>query len=167
MIDRFWSKVDRKGPEECWPWLAGKSPSGYGSFSIKLRGFRAHRVAYELEIGPIPEGLIVRHKCDNPACCNPNHLEVGTNRDNTQDAIRRGRWSPPPIQSKNGASAPRAKLTSDQVIEARRLYHNHTLYQYELARMFGVSQAAMSKIVRGETYPDSASISGAPDAPPR
>lgn len=152
MFNRFWSKVDRKGLDECWPWLAGTSLSGYGSFSIKYRGLRAHRVAYELAIGPILNGLIVRHKCDNPSCCNPCHLELGTNRDNTQDAIRRGRWSPPPLQLKSGERAPRAKLTSAQVAEVRRFYQERTMNQRQLGRLFGVTSAAIHKIVHGKTY---------------
>mgnify|MGYP001606685686 CR=1 FL=1 len=164
MIERFWSKVDRKGPDECWPWLTGTA-HGYGMFSIGQANFRAHRIAYELTYGPIPVGLIVRHKCDNPACCNPNHLEIGTNRDNTQDAIRRGRWRYPPRRRVSGEDVPRAKLTNKQVVVLRKLYHDGLFYQYELAHMFGLSQAAVSKIVRGETYPRAEQ--GASDAPPR
>lgn len=152
MIKRFWSKVARGSIEECWPWLAGKSLSGYGTFSIKYQGLRANRVAYELAIGPIPERLVVRHKCDNPICCNPCHLEIGTNRDNTHDAMRRGRWSPPPLQTKGGEDAPRAKFTNEQVVEIRELYNSRQMNQTDLARLHGVATTAIWAIVHMKTY---------------
>lgn len=84
---RFWSKVDRRGPDECWPWLAAKSATRYGVFDKT----RAHRVAYALTHGLIPEGRIVCHRCDNPPCCNPAHLWLGTPKDNTADMVAKGR----------------------------------------------------------------------------
>jgi hypothetical protein len=87
MPDRFWSKVDRRGPDDCWPWTAALTGDGYG----RIRGtsgqrIMAHRLAYELSVGPIPDGLTIDHLCRVRACCNPAHLEPVTNREN----IRRG-----------------------------------------------------------------------------
>lgn len=83
--ERFWSKVDRRGPDTCWPWLASIAYNGYGRFGIHSQGgtmTTAHRVAYELAVGPIPAGLVVDHLCGNRACCNPSHLQAVTQRVN-------------------------------------------------------------------------------------
>lgn len=86
----FWTKVDRQGPDECWLWNGDTDRYGYGEWRIKrqrqARYYRAHRLAYELAVGPIPEGLVIDHLCEVRACCNPGHLEPVTNREN----LRRG-----------------------------------------------------------------------------
>ena len=81
LSDRFWSKVDDRG-SGCWTWLAAKNPKGYGRFSVRRRAYQAHRVAYELSVGPIPDGMMLDHLCRNRACVNPAHLEPVTNRIN-------------------------------------------------------------------------------------
>jgi 5-methylcytosine-specific restriction endonuclease McrA len=75
--ERFWTKVERRSPADCWPWLASKVPSGYGQFSIREHGYRAHRIAFELEERPLDRGESLSHLCGNRACCNPAHLELG------------------------------------------------------------------------------------------
>lgn len=88
--ERFWSRV-RKG-DGCWLWLGGRESNGrYGACKIAGRSQGAHRWAYELTHGQIPAGLVVRHRCDNTLCCNPDHLEVGTQLDNRRDAVERQR----------------------------------------------------------------------------
>ena len=91
----FESKCDVNAPPWlCWPWRGALHRNLYGKLGASGAGtgtLLAHRVAYELYIGPIPEGLHVRHTCDNPPCCNPDHLRVGTQRDNYDDAVSRGR----------------------------------------------------------------------------
>ena len=88
MPDRFWSKVDRTDQDGCWPWLAYTNGDGYGVFNIDNRTpVRAHRVAYELLVGPIPDGLTLDHLCRNWACCNPAHLEPVPNRTNVLRGI--------------------------------------------------------------------------------
>lgn len=92
ITDRFWAKVDRSG--ECWLWTASVRRDGYGNFN---RGsgdgwVSAHRFSYELHHGPIPARLLVLHSCDNRRCVNPSHLSLGTHRDNTRDAITKGRF---------------------------------------------------------------------------
>lgn len=100
--DRFWSKVQRGAPDACWLWTAGRSDFGHGRFRMGARGSperRAHVLAWELTHGPVPEGLCVLHDCpggDNPACCNLAHLWLGTKKDNTHDAMRKGRLKKPP-----------------------------------------------------------------------
>lgn len=88
---RFWKKVVKCEPNECWYWKANTYADGYGQISVKGKPRQAHRVAYELCVGPIPEGLCVLHYCDNPSCVNPQHLYVGTHSDNMQDRAKRGR----------------------------------------------------------------------------
>ncbi|MEO0085709.1 MAG: HNH endonuclease signature motif containing protein [candidate division WOR-3 bacterium] len=87
--DAFEVLRDKRKPHECWPWTGCRHPTlGYGFF----RGDYAHREAYRRAYGPIPNGMCVCHRCDNPECCNPAHLFVGTHRDNIQDSIRKGRF---------------------------------------------------------------------------
>jgi hypothetical protein len=96
--DRFWSKVAIGGPDDCWLWQAAKLATGYGQFEIRhgkgyrdRKNYKAHRVAWELENGPPPEGMHVCHKCDVRLCCNPAHLFVGTRTDNERDKVAKGR----------------------------------------------------------------------------
>jgi len=87
----FLKKFIQGSPNECWEWSAGKFKQGYGAFGIDKKMVNTHRVAYELFVGPIPEGLCVLHTCDNPSCVNPNHLFLGTQKDNIQDMVKKGR----------------------------------------------------------------------------
>jgi hypothetical protein len=90
---RFWSKVDRRGPNECWPWMASvrRKDEGYGAFWLDQRHQPSNRVAWTLTNGDIPEGMVVCHKCDNPPCCNPAHFFIGTRAENDEDRIAKGR----------------------------------------------------------------------------
>lgn len=90
----FWTKVDQKGPSDCWPWLASVNKDGYGQFWIGYTFVPAHRYAYVFKHQEaLPEGTIICHHCDNPKCCNPNHLFAGTTQDNVSDKMHKGRWS--------------------------------------------------------------------------
>lgn len=95
-VRHFWARVDVKESVECWLWTAGTLPSGYGKVYVyegvrKYRTAGAHRIAWELTNGDIPSGLQVLHRCDQPACCNPAHLWLGTPLDNMRDRDRKGR----------------------------------------------------------------------------
>jgi hypothetical protein len=101
LAERFWGKVLMNNG--CWEWSGSKLPKGYGVITMRLpdgmqEKHYAHRVSYELNVGLIPEGLFVLHTCDNPSCCNPNHLFVGTQLDNMRDAAIKGR-----LQNQGGA----------------------------------------------------------------
>jgi hypothetical protein len=90
--ERFWAKVDRRGPDECWPWLASTNRYGYGRLWVDTRQRPAPQVAWEIEHdAPFPVGMMACHTCDNPPCVNPAHIWPGTMRDNIQDALRKGR----------------------------------------------------------------------------
>jgi hypothetical protein len=91
MIDRFWDKVIILGENDCWNWCAFKNKRGYGKYYLDGKKVYAHRYSYIMHHGDIPEGLCILHKCDNPSCVNPNHLFLGTHKDNTQDMISKGR----------------------------------------------------------------------------
>lgn len=88
-LENFWSKVDKSG--DCWIWTGSRHGFGYGLFGLNGKTRRAHRISYELVNGPIPEGFVLCHTCDNPPCVNPDHLFVGSKADNTHDALRKGR----------------------------------------------------------------------------
>lgn len=92
MDGMFWADVDRSsGADGCWVWRRGKTPRGYGKVWRNGRHVYVHRLAYETFVGPIPEGLGVLHRCDNPPCCNPAHLFIGTDADNAADRVAKGR----------------------------------------------------------------------------
>lgn len=96
LSERFWEKVDVRGDDECWPWIAYRSSEGYGVMCDEYgKAARVHRIAYRLCVGSIPEGLLIRHTCDNPPCVNPRHLLTGTDKDNARDCVERGRRPSP------------------------------------------------------------------------
>jgi HNH endonuclease len=135
-IANFWGRVRVGQAFECWEWTGRGSDKGYG----RWRGTQAHRVAYELVHGPIPDGLIVRHDCDNPPCCNPAHLLAGTHLDNSRDAEERDRLA-------YGARSGKVKLTDDQV---REIWSNpDRLTGAQLATRFGVASSTISYVRNG------------------
>lgn len=135
---RFWRRVI-KG-DGCWAWR-GAHFKGYAY----MGGLKAYRVAYEVAVGPIPPGLMVRHLCNNPGCVRPDHLAVGTQKDNMRDMVDAGR-------STLGERSANAKLTTHDVLEIRRLSRIGTR-QAELARRFGVHPSNVSLIVAGKAWP--------------
>lgn len=88
-IDKFWRRVDIRIPEACWNWKSSFKSNGYGIIKVNGKTLSAHRMAWEISYGPIPEGMLVLHKCDNSACVNPDHLYLGTYKDNKRDTIER------------------------------------------------------------------------------
>lgn len=139
-IERFFCGIDDPGnDDECWPWMRVRDKDGYGLFVVDGRHVRTHRYSYEIHSGPIPEGQDVLHSCDNPPCCNPNHLWLGTDADNAADSMRKGRRA---CGSRHG----RAKLTEAQVIELRARYAAGGVVQRELAEDYDISHALVSFI---------------------
>src|SRR5258708_238256 len=147
--DRFWPKVQMS--EGCWTWLAKKSKDGYGPIGRGGKDgeiMRAHRASWEIHFGPIPEGMCVLHKCDNPTCVNPVHLFLGTNSDNVRDSIKKGRH-------KNPSHRKYRKLTADDAREIRATYrrYNRQVGGPALARKFGVDRYTIEVVVRGAMTP--------------
>jgi len=150
LTERFWEKVDRSG-DGCWQWIArSRAHFGYGSFNIGGRGGRqekAHRVAWMLTFGPIPEGMQVLHHCDNPPCCRPGHLFLGTHADNVADMDAKGRRITPDRRGERG----RARLKVAQVATIRKRLAAGEL-QRVIARDFGVAVSTIGEIARGATW---------------
>ena len=145
LSERFMRYFKPAGPDECWPWLGTKDRNGYGVIGDEhRRQIRAHRIAYERQNGQIPEGKLVLHACDNPPCCNPAHLRVGSEADNSADRVTRNRV---PIGATHGMS----KLTETDVREIRRLLAVGRS-QESIGRQFGVSQSVVSDVNVGRTW---------------
>lgn len=134
LAERFWTKVDKRGPDECWPWTARVSSWGYGQIisppGPKQTVLTASRVSFEIHNGPIPSGMVVCHSCDNPRCCNPAHLWIGTHKDNCADRNRKGRQS-------RGLTRPGVKLTPEKVLAIRASEKDNAM----LAAEYGVAPA--------------------------
>lgn len=145
-VSNFWKKVSVGSHEECWNWKA-YNWKGYGSFAVgNRRNEKSHRISWTLTFGSIPEGLFVCHKCDNPSCCNPYHLFLGTNADNMRDMVEKGRSA-----GLEGEENPAAKLNLGQVVRIRNLYEEG-LTQLEIGKMFNVSRTVVGAIVRKEIW---------------
>ena len=149
VLDRFWEKVDIRGRDDCWEWIAGKSSDGYGTFTLNGKTEGAHRVSWTIENVKIPKGLLVCHHCDNRACVNPEHLFVGTDKDNIQDALRKGRMKFP---RKSGEENGLSKLTEEQVLSIREEYKLGNITLGELARKHNVSHVAIWHVIKRKTW---------------
>lgn len=134
LADRFWSKVSRGPYAECWPWMASvrRKDEGYGAFWLEGKHQPASRVAWMLTNGPIADGLVVCHRCDNPPCCNPAHLFLGTAKDNDADRVAKGRQV-------KGSKQPNAVLTEEVVLRLRALAAEVGIA--EAARRMGINRA--------------------------
>lgn len=140
-MDRFWSKVDQAGPNDCWEWTGGKFSNGYGSFWLEGKSELAHRIAFFMLHGYQPTP-VCRHTCDNPGCCNPRHLREGTHQDNVDDRTNR-------FRAASGTRNGNAKLPDADVEAIRRRYSTTTITQAELAKAYGITQPYVSKLVLG------------------
>lgn len=164
VAERFWKKVNSSDVSDaCWPWTGTRLTTGmrYGRFTIgpgNQNRHVAHRIAWELTYGQISKGMSVLHKCDNPICCNPKHLFLGTHMDNMKDMISKGRHIGVvgrgiyPIEkhargSKNGC----AKLTESDVLEIRRLHIEEWSYRL-IAKKFGISKPTVAHIIHRRTW---------------
>lgn len=149
----FWSSLSSSDPNDCWEWQKARNGDGYGSVFLFGRPIKTHRLAWELAYGPIPEhesyhGMCVCHHCDNPPCCNPAHLFLGTHRENALDRRSKGRDQ---YQKRNWANGERqgaAKLTDADVAQMR-LLRDAGWRVKELAEHFSVSRGHVSVVVRG------------------
>lgn len=129
----------------CWFWRGSLTVHGYGRLQYMNKSLRAHRVAYELFIGPIDEGMEICHHCDNGVCVRPDHLFQGTIADNLHDMVGKGR-------SLMGERNTKAKVSDQDVIEIRQRYAKGNVTQQELADLFGLKQITVSNIVLRKTW---------------
>lgn len=165
---RFWSKVNKDGPTmphmetPCWLWTAGKDGKGYGAFKVAGKQLIAHRVSWMITHGLIPGGLYACHRCDNPTCCNPDHLFLGTAGDNAKDRASKGRNNSPsgtnhgthlhPERVPRGEVHGSAKLTEANVIYILARYAAGGISQSRLAAQFGVTQSLIYCITRRKAW---------------
>ncbi len=146
---RFWDKVERHGDDECWPWIGHRDKQGYGRlFTWSSKGTRtqraAHRIAYAITNGGVPENLLVMHSCDNKWCCNPNHLSIGTDLDNSRDASMKGRMHP-------GERTFGAILTEEIVKEIGRLSKSG-IGSNQIGRNLKIHRKTVADVVNRKTW---------------
>lgn len=142
---RFWDKVDKKSDDECWEWQAFVHPrTGYGTIAVNRRMLAVHRVSWMLHYGDIPDGLFVCHHCDNRKCVNPKHLFLGTNQDNMNDMVAKGRSKPP---DNKGERHGLSKLTEKQVIEIRNMYSAGGKNFTEIGALYNIDRRTIGNIV--------------------
>lgn len=170
-IKNFWRKVDKDGPTQphmdtpCWVWTASIRGDGYGQINILGRIFGSHRMAWLLENGPIPRGegyhgVCILHACDLKTCCNVHHMRLGTNRENVDDMMSKGRQAKGATSgpSKHPECMPRgenngsAKFTADTIREVRYLYSTGRFSYATLGAKFGIGRAYMSNIINRKTW---------------
>ncbi|MCE5310429.1 MAG: HNH endonuclease [Acidobacteriales bacterium] len=167
----FWQKIDKDGPmpdqsnphyiglNRCWIWTGRTNHNGYGRISVSFDGkrimARTHRISWEIHHGKIPDGMLVLHRCDNPACANPDHLFLGSHQDNQNDCTiknrkngRRGKRRP---YGPRDFTVPRV-LTQNQVDEIRAMRRNLKVSCSEIAKIYGVSRAMVWLIVTGKAW---------------
>lgn len=150
--ERFWSKVRKLGPDECWEWVGARHPEGYGYlyagplYENRVRWVKSHRLSWEIHNGQIPDGLSVLHHCDNPPCVNPSHLYVGTQAQNVHDRTVRNRG-----RNQDGSVNSNAKLTEADVVAIIAMLKTGRS-QAAVAEMFGVKQPQISRIARRESW---------------
>jgi hypothetical protein len=142
LVARFWAKVDVRRVGECWPWRAARNEHSYGVFRVAGRNVKAHRQAMEIsaDITLTPDQVVL-HSCDNPSCCNPAHLVLGSQEDNIADMVAKGRQR----------GSRHSRLTPDQITTIRtELTAGAT--QHELAERFGVSPSYLSMLAAGKRW---------------
>jgi hypothetical protein len=140
--DRFWLKVEKL--DDCWIWKGNLSRQGYGTIKDNKKSVAAHRVSWRLHNGDIPDGMIIMHKCDNPLCVRPDHLELGTKQDNMLDMKRKGRNT---FNSRHGGSL----LTDDQVLELRKRYYAGESVHI-LSKDYNIVIRSVYPIISGQNY---------------
>lgn len=147
-MDRFWEKVDRGDPDECWEWKAATDNNGYGRFWFDGENRPSHQVSWEISYGD-RNGEHILHTCDNKICVNPNHLYLGTPHDNLVDAYERGQKDPVMLR---GEDNPRSKLTREEVQDIREKYARGESTYEQLAEEYDTVYQNIGHIVNVESW---------------
>jgi hypothetical protein len=149
LYERFWGKVKKAGPDECWVWVGSLDAKGYGFIFDRPRrsSRKAHRVSWEIANGPIPAGKSVCHTCDNRPCVNPRHLWIGSHQDNMRDMAEKGRAG-----VLVGSAHPNAVVTEQQVREIRRRYAAGGVTHAQLATEYSASKPTIGAICRRRNW---------------
>jgi hypothetical protein len=144
-IARFWAKVHMS--HQCWTWQGARNEKGYGRFRLGSKLMLAHRFAYEVTYGAFQTDLLVCHSCDNPSCCNPAHLFLGTPAANSADMVAKHRQ-----RAARGESNSHARLNTAQVLDIRQSYACGGVRYRDLSERFGVSVSQIKAIVAGRRW---------------
>lgn len=144
-LKRFWARVDRT--DDCWTWCGARHTFGYGVVSFLGRQRYVHRLVYMMNHGRIPSGMSVLHRCDNPPCCRPDHLFLGSQLDNVRDMASKKRYHSYP-----GEHHTLAALTNAEAARIRALLKEGGISQRQLARDYGVSNMTVWSIANGKSY---------------
>lgn len=137
LLEAFWAHCTKGRPDECWPWTGITAHFGHGKLRFRHAQLYAHRASWEVHYGPIPAGLNVLHKCDNPPCCNPHHLFLGTHADNHADMDDKGRGV--------------TRLTKSDVVSIRQQAQLGTPHA-SIASQFGISRTTVWRIVKRKVW---------------
>lgn len=132
--------------DECWEWKKHRSKQGYGSAVWNKKSYKSHRLAYEFHKGKIPENICVLHKCDNPPCGNPAHLFLGTNKDNVNDRVKKGRNG-----NSLGENSHLSKLKNNEVLKIKKLLAKGT-HVLVISRLYDVTKETIYGIRDGKTW---------------
>lgn len=149
ILERFWDKVDRRDPDDCWMWQANKNEDGYGLIRYNRRITGAHRVVLLMTGVEIPKDKEVMHSCDNPGCVNPAHLSLGSHHENILDMVSKGRYSE---ARPRGQAHSSTKLSDVEVLAIRATFDARTKTSAALAREHGMSTSAMYSLTHRKTW---------------
>ena len=157
-IERFNKYIQKGKQDECILWTGGRFYNGYGQFRLGKKKIKAHRFSFVIHKGPIPEGMLVCHRCDNPICVNPDHLWLGTSKQNSEDRDKKGRMGDCGACCKKttgmfkGVKNPAAKITQADADSIRKKYTTGKYTYRKLAKIFYLSSASIANVIKERTW---------------